>query len=69
MTHHERRNAAAGRAVKPVNITAANATRGHANKKFVMARCGYGHVCDFELFILGKEQSLHFSFLMNGIEE
>src|SRR5690349_393501 len=35
VTHHERRNAAAGRAVKPVNIAAANATGCNANKNLI----------------------------------
>ena len=59
MTHDERRNAAARRAIVAVNVAAADAAGSYANKNLVDGRSGNRYIGDFQISIAREEKCFH----------
>ena len=59
VAHDDGRNAAAGRAVITVNVTAADAARRDADEHFVRRRRRRGKIGEFEILVAGKEKCFH----------
>lgn len=59
MSHHNRRNAAAGRTVITVNIAAADSASGHAHQNFVRCRRWHWAIGDFQMIVSREQKSFH----------
>jgi hypothetical protein len=59
VTHNNRRNAPTRRAIIAVNVTAADAARGHAYYHFAVARLGVRNMGNFQMLVFREQKSFH----------